>query len=304
MPVDKKEMIREFTKAIRKKSAAVFAGAGLSRPSGYVDWKWLLLPLAEGIHLNGDYENDLLSVGQYYSNEKGTRAGINQRLVQEFTRCTETSENVRILTKLPISTYWTTNYDRLLEDSLRIAGRNPDVKYETEQMAVPMYDRDAVVYKMHGDASNPAHAVLTKDDYEMYGYRRPMFRIALKGDLISKALLFVCFSFEDPKLDYILGQIHSLMEENIRERYSLNRQVTAILLDRIEFAYLISQFLRTVKDCLKTYNLFFHILNNELWRVFIVTLKGVPEGGDMQNILASIPARSGSKSVKGKKYAT
>lgn len=48
---------------------------------------------------------------------------------------------------------------------------------------------------MHGDVSNPAHAVLTKTDYELYEHRRPLFRTALKGDLISKVFLFIGFCF-------------------------------------------------------------------------------------------------------------
>ena len=33
-----KQFLREYVKAIRDGNAAVFAGAGLSRPSGFVDW--------------------------------------------------------------------------------------------------------------------------------------------------------------------------------------------------------------------------------------------------------------------------
>ena len=43
--------LKEYIKAIRDGNAAVFAGAGLSRPSGFVDWKELLRPLAEEIGL-------------------------------------------------------------------------------------------------------------------------------------------------------------------------------------------------------------------------------------------------------------
>ena len=38
MAVTKEEFIREYTKAIREGNAAIFAGAGLSRPLGFVDW--------------------------------------------------------------------------------------------------------------------------------------------------------------------------------------------------------------------------------------------------------------------------
>lgn len=107
----KKELVTKFTKAIREGNAAIFAGAGLSRPSGYVDWKNLLRPLADEIDLDVDKENDLVAVAQYYRNKRGTRGSINQTIVDSFSSDAELNENVRILTRLPISTYWTTNYD-------------------------------------------------------------------------------------------------------------------------------------------------------------------------------------------------
>lgn len=225
MAVSKSELVREMCRAIQEGNAAVFGGAGLSRPSGYVDWKGLLRPLAESINLDVDKEQDLLAVAQFYRNQRGNRAAVNQRIIAAFSESAETNENVRILSKLPIFTYWTTNYDNLIEEGIRQANRNPDVKSEPEQLAVSRKDRDAVVYKMHGDATNPAHAVLTKDDYEMYEYRRPLFRTALQGDLISKTFLFIGFSFEDPNLDYVLSQIHSLLGEDIHDHYCFFKRV-------------------------------------------------------------------------------
>lgn len=226
MSIRKEELIREYTKAIRTGNAAVFAGAGLSRASGYVNWKDLLRPLAKNIDLDVDKEKDLLAVAQFYKNKRGgTRGSINQSIMEAFTKEVIVNENVTILTKLPILTYWTTNYDALIETGLRNANRNPDVKAESEQLPVILPDRDAIVYKMHGDITNPAHAVLTKTDYELYEHRRPLFRTALKGDLISKVFLFVGFSFEDPNLDYILGQIHSLLNEDVHDHYCFFRKV-------------------------------------------------------------------------------
>ena len=226
MTVNKKEFVREYVKAIRAGTAVVFAGAGLSRGSGYVDWKELLRPLAEDIGLDVDKEKDYLKIAQFYQNMRGgTRGSINQAIVTAFTQNVRQNENIQILARLPISTYWTTNYDSLLESALREANRKPDVKSEAEQLAVIVPDRDAVVYKMHGDVLNPAHAVLTKRDYEMYDYHRPMFRTALKGDLIAKTFLFIGFSFEDPNLDYILGEIRAVLNENIHDHYCFFKKV-------------------------------------------------------------------------------
>ena len=225
MAVTKEELIRNYTKAIREGNAAIFGGAGLSRPSGYVDWKGLLKPLATDIMLDIEKEHDLLSVAQYYRNQRRTRHGINQAIIEAFSKDAAINENVRIVTRMPIFTYWTTNYDEVIETGIRQANRNPDVKSESDQLSTMKYDRDAIVYKMHGDVNHPAHAVLTKEDYELYEYRRPLFRTALKGDLVSKVFLFIGFSFEDPNLDYILSQIHSLLGENVPDHYCFFKRV-------------------------------------------------------------------------------
>lgn len=96
---------------------------------------------------------------------------------------------------------------------------------DSDQLTTALMNRDAVVYKMHGDVDHPSNAVLTKDDYVLYDKKRPLFKTILKGDLISKRFLFIGFSFEDPNLDYILGQIHALLDENVAEHYCFFRKV-------------------------------------------------------------------------------
>ena len=221
----RKQFLREYIKAIRDGNAAVFAGAGLSRPSGFVIWKELLRPLAEDIGLNIDDESDLTAVAQYVKNKSGNRAAINSSILDAYSKDVSLNENVSILTRLPIYTYWTTNYDHLIEDGLRNANRNADVKIESKQLSATKRDRDAVVYKMHGDVDHAADAVLTKDDYVQYDRNHPFFRSVLQGDLISKTFVFIGFSFEDPNLDSILGQIRLLLDENIRNHYCFMKRV-------------------------------------------------------------------------------
>lgn len=217
--------IKEYVRAITEGYAAIFAGAGLSCGAGYVNWKELMRPFAEEIDMDVDREDDLVAIAQYYRNENGTRADINQRILNEFTQKAQQNENIEIVTRLPIHTYWTTNYDQLIEENLKKNNRKTEIKITQETLANNMYDRDAVVYKMHGDANFPQDAVLTKDDYEMYEYKRPLFRTLLQGDLISKTFLFIGFSFEDPNLDYILSQIRVLLGESSRIHYCFFEKV-------------------------------------------------------------------------------
>ena len=218
MKISKDKLIKKYTKAIREGNAAIFAGAGLSRSSGYVDWKTFLKPLAEELGLDIDKESDLLSLAQYYRNETGNRASINQEILNAFNKKASDNENINIITRLPIATYWTTNYDKLLEKGLEKANRRVDVKIDSDQLSYTLSDRDAVVYKMHGDVDHPANAVLTKDDYVLYDKKRPIFKTVLKGDLISKKFLFIGFSF-------VLNQIHALLDENITEHFCFFRKV-------------------------------------------------------------------------------
>ena len=234
----KKQFLREYIKAIRDGNAAIFAGAGLSRASGFVDWRMLLKPLADDINLNLEDEYDLPAVAQYIQNKNGNRNVINASILEAFGIDVKPNDSVSIITRLPIHTYWTTNYDHLIEDGLRAANRNPDIKIDYKQLSATKRDRDAVVYKMHGDVDHPADVVLTKDDYVKYDMNHPFFRSVLQGDLISKTFLFVGFSFEDPNLDFVLGQIRLLMDENLRDHYCFMRKMTrAECKDDEEFGY-------------------------------------------------------------------
>ena len=216
---------KEYIKAIQDGYAAIFAGAGLSRASGFVDWKELLRDLAEEIQLDVDRENDLVEVAQYYCNEKRSRSEINNKILNHFVKETQKNINIQLLAKMPIQTYWTTNYDHLLENELQKIGKCIDIKIESDSFATTLTDRDVVIYKMHGDYSHPAACVITKDDYELYNEKRQLFTTALQGDLVSKTFLFIGFSFEDPNLKYILSRIRILLDENRRTHYCLLQKI-------------------------------------------------------------------------------
>lgn len=212
------EFLRTYVNDIQESNAAIFAGAGLSRSAGYVDWKELLREIANDLNLDIDLETDLVTLAQYHFN-KYKRNKINQVLINEFSQGSKPTDNHKILSQLPISTYWTTNYDHLIEDSLTSIGKRIDKKINPDSLSNSVPGSDATVYKMHGDSSLPNEAVLIKDDYESYDQKRKLFSTALQGDLVSKTFLFIGFSFDDPNLSNILGKIRILLNENTRRHY-------------------------------------------------------------------------------------
>lgn len=222
-------LIREFTRELRNKNAAVFAGAGLSTASGYVDWKHLLREIIQDLGLDPEKEHDLVTLAQYHCNQAGgSKARLTQTIFNYFAPTKTPTSNHRILARLPIHTYWTTNYDKLIERALEEAKKVPDVKYALKQLSVTRPDRDVVVYKMHGDIDHPADAVISKDDYEAYPLKMSAFVSALRGDLVEKTFLFLGFSFTDPNIDYILSRVRVEYEQHQRHHYCIQRKVSKV----------------------------------------------------------------------------
>lgn len=169
------------------------------------------------------------TLAQYHANANATnRSKLNQILVTEFSLSVAPTENHEILTRLPIQTYWTTNYDKLIENALERNGKVPDVKYTNKQLATTRPKRDAVVYKMHGDVDHSSEAVLIRDDYERYHVKMQPFITALSGDLIAKTFLFLGFSFTDPNLEYILSRVRIQFAQDQRQHYCILRKASRL----------------------------------------------------------------------------
>lgn len=230
--------IDAFALDVADGAAAIFAGAGLSVASGYVNWQELMREVARDLNLDVDRESNLVAVAQYHLNERRNRSRINQKIIDEFSVGHAINENHEILARLPIATYWTTNYDRMIETALEAAGKVPDVKYTIGHLKKTQRDRQAIVYKMHGDVSDADHAVLTKDDYEGYFRDREPFVTALTGDLVSKTMLFIGFSFTDPNIDYIMSRIRVVLCNQPKQHYCiLRKEVRKSKEKLVDFAY-------------------------------------------------------------------
>lgn len=183
--------IRDYIRDLNEDSAAIFAGAGLSIPAGFVNWSELMQEIAEDLGLDVNSENDLVSIAQYHVNENRTKSKINRKILEEFVEDSEETENHKVIAKLPISSVWTTNYDKLIENAFSKEKKVVDVKYRNSQLISHKPKRDIVVYKMHGDVNHPSDAILTKEQYEQYHQTHEPFIRTLTGELTTKTFLFL-----------------------------------------------------------------------------------------------------------------
>jgi hypothetical protein len=239
MPIQKNVFIKNYLKALNNGDAAIFAGAGLSASSGCVNWKQLLKEIAEELELDIEKESDLVAIAQYYYNKSGNnRARLNETIKDAFQTGKFPNVNHNILARLPISTYWTTNYDKLIEKSLENNGKICNVKTCCANLTTTLKGRNAVVYKMHGDVDRPEESVLIRDDYESYHHEKMPFINALSGDLMTKTFLFIGFSFTDPNFSYICAHLRTHLKGNMREQYCFLKDISeADYKDKGEYEY-------------------------------------------------------------------
>ena len=73
--------IKDYVKDLEAGNAAIFAGAGMSKTAGFVDWPELLRDIASELGLDVDKEHDLISVAQFHVNHLKGSAKLSRRII-------------------------------------------------------------------------------------------------------------------------------------------------------------------------------------------------------------------------------
>lgn len=221
-----KEFIRDYSREVINSSTALFIGSGLSRSAGYTDWKGILKEAAEDIGLKVEKENDLISLAEYYVNNKKSRAKINSAISEYFSRDLAPTESHFILASLPITSYWTTNYDKLIENTLKKLNINYSFLTNDNSFGKFINGNSVVIHKLHGDVDTPNEAVITKKDYEEFAFKHEILLAKLKGEMCSKTFLFIGYSFNDTDINHILSRIRLFYRGNpVKSHYCILERI-------------------------------------------------------------------------------
>lgn len=211
--------IKKFAREISDSNAAIFLGSGLSSLAGYPSWTALLQEEAKNIKLDVAREtNDLPTLAQYIENVK-KRKTLNDKIRNTFSNKKEITETHRILSSLPITQYWTTNYDALIEDTFEYRNIKSIVYSDERDLTKKQGDSKVFIFKMHGTYTNPNRAIITKTDYEKYFSTHEMFLAHFKTSLSAKTFLFIGYSFSDINISYVLSRIKNIYKAYRRDHY-------------------------------------------------------------------------------------
>ncbi|NLU44541.1 MAG: hypothetical protein GXX11_06650 [Acholeplasmataceae bacterium] len=215
--------IKKFAKSLKFGRAAAFLGAGMSSSAGYVDWKGLLKDVALELELDITKEDDLISLAQYYVSYKQNKKPLVESIIENINKSKAPTELHKILASLPLDTYWTTNYDDLIEKAVKSNGKRIDVKRCDKDLLYPVKGSDVIIYKMHGDITVSSDAVISKDDYELYQGTHGSMLNVLKGDLTTKSFLFIGYGFNDPDLIDLLARIRCMVGDGLVKKSAVNK---------------------------------------------------------------------------------
>lgn len=131
-----------------------------------------------------------------------------------------------LLSALPIRSYWTTNYDRLIEKTFELRGVSCRAHFSDENLSISTDNAQIILHKMHGDVENPNSAIIAKEDYEKYDDTHEMMLAKFKGEMCSKTFLFLGYSFSDPNIHHILARIRKVFDKHAKQHYCIMKRIT------------------------------------------------------------------------------
>ena len=138
---------------------------------------------------------------------------LNALVVDEISSSELYSITHGLLAGLPISAAVTTNYDSLFERAWRAADKEFNVlPYETEPS-------ERFILKLHGDVNRPLDIVLTRSQMLDSREQRKALAGIVQTMLLTKHLLFVGFSLQDPNFSEVAGTVRRCTQSQWRSRW-------------------------------------------------------------------------------------
>ena len=201
-------------------------GAGFSKnaifPTGksIPDWDQLGREFADsisGYNYNGAV--DAISAFQH----QFSRVRMIEKLTDLLlTREIKPGNAHKAFCKLPFQAVATTNFDFLLEQSYSLLQRYCRPVIEEEQLAISNSDSNEIaLFKIHGDLHHPKRIVATEEDYDGFLNRYPMLSTYLANLFISKTIIFIGYSLDDPDLRQVFQMVKDRLGNLKRKAYTL-----------------------------------------------------------------------------------
>jgi|GEM_PF-4987685 len=220
------EIPEELISAVRSGECLPFIGSGISRPSGTPTWTELVdivrsrLGSLRGKPITAD-ELDLLQVPLSYRGHFASTRPLHDILRVAFGEGYAPNAYHRALVELPIRTYLTTNWDRLIELALTEAdfGSNPQVLHSDSDVSFWNEHNSRSVIKLHGTIERQESIVFSEDDYyDRYSGDSLLFQLA-RVLFASRSVMMLGFSLSDTFVKLLFRQVRIVTQKSSRPHW-------------------------------------------------------------------------------------
>jgi hypothetical protein len=224
LSMDRRAKADELARYASQGKLALFLGAGVSTSAGLPDWKGLLDQVARRAGMTHEWKEvkqldvSLLDqpviIQRWLEHKKG--AGKQQKTLGALVSLLLKSHYRHSLTHgllagLPVREVVTTNYDQLFEDAWTETREG-----EEEKPPVIPYQIGPNLHrwllKLHGSVEYPDDIVLTREDFLRYTEQRGALTGIVQSLLITRHLLLVGFSLDDPNFYEIVDAVRRVLK--------------------------------------------------------------------------------------------
>lgn len=220
MTISKTTLISEFGSLVEARSAALFIGAGISVGAGLPAWSEIADALRKRANIPPEV-TDASLVAEYFALREGGHAALDAALLKILAQASpQATRALRSLVEIPVLEFWTTNYDTLIEENLPTEG-TVVVADDADYARKRSIRTERRVIKIHGtlassDAGGPhrwaAPPIMTRGDFERYPQEHPILWPVLKAGYLSRSMLFLGISFDDPNLHVLQALSRAIPE--------------------------------------------------------------------------------------------
>lgn len=215
--------LRDLATTLQPARTTLLFGAGASIPSGGPSGSDLADALSS--RLGRPSGEDLAEVAQIFENRLG-RTELTDLVRSSLNNLMPTAGLLALPSFSWFSVY-STNFDTLIEDSYRAAGRDLDVYRSNFDVSRPRNATTTSLYKIHGcitqDAAggHQSRMLITETDYDEFDkYRQTLFN-ALQADMFTADTVIIGQSLGDRHLKELVKRVAALRAEGVQSRVYL-----------------------------------------------------------------------------------
>jgi hypothetical protein len=223
---------------LAQEDTVLFVGSGISMWSGLPSWPGLIEELAKFVEASGETADLVRSEAQRGELLQAASYGFHKLTkpqIGEFVRkaCQYGAAKPHAIHQKLVSLgprcFVTTNYDDLLEQSLRIWQQDrffpPPVtnRHLTETAGIIHARAKDFIFKPHGDAADCESIILTREQYRQLlpGGERNAALESLKMLLATRPVVYIGFGLRDPDFLYVRDVLSNTYKGGVRDHYAI-----------------------------------------------------------------------------------